>query len=313
MSKTPRRPRHALLWSLAAIIIVADQLTKAFFVYRLGTHSFNNFGAFLSHYFSLWGDGAGELGVIRENFWPFAGLISVWDPWIEFRLTTNTGAAWSMFEGNSFALSFVSIAIAGLLLYVWLRNFRYKLGMTIAIGGIIGGALGNSIDRFRLREVVDFVSVHIPYIGRVFKGLGEPYDFPIFNVADAAAVCGTLALAGYLLYKDFGESSARRQRDRDLKRAHEIPIPVFPGGLQLDDEAKQNLKELDTTSLPRWQPEEVTDDASTAVEEEDVIDAVAAIPDPLHGMPGDAVDSPIDLESGDSAADSGDPDADQRP
>ncbi len=74
--------------------------------------------------------------------------------------------------------------------------------MTWALGAIIGGALGNFADRFRLKEVVDFVATKIPFIGKLFPRLGDPYDFPIFNIADACAVCGTIALAGYLILAD---------------------------------------------------------------------------------------------------------------
>jgi signal peptidase II len=187
----------------------------------------------------------------------------VWEPWIRFHLTTNTGAAWSIFAGNSFALSFVSVAIAALLLWVWLRNFRYHFGMTLAVGAIIGGALGNSIDRFRLREVVDFMAVKIPWIGRLFPRLGDPYDFPIFNVADACAVCGTIALAGYLLWLDLGGAKRNRARTAAVG-ATSTGFKPFPGGLQLDDEAKQNLRALDTHSVENWKP---TERAETELQE----------------------------------------------
>jgi lipoprotein signal peptidase len=124
-----------------------------------------------------------------------------------------------MFDKNSLLLSGVSLAIATLLWFVWRRNFVYNRGMTIAIGAIIGGALGNFIDRFRLQEVIDFIAVRIPYIGRIFPKLGEPYNFPIFNVADACAVCGTLALAGYLLWLDLTAGKRKKLEQDKLSKA----------------------------------------------------------------------------------------------
>ena len=180
-------------------------------------------------------DGNGAL--IRANYQPFLPPIHVWPPWLEFNLTTNTGAAWSMLQGNSFVLSFVSIAMAALLLYVWWRSFRYHRSMTWALGAIIGGALGNFCDRFRLREVVDFIDVKIPYIGRLFPRLGDPYDFPIFNIADSCAVCGTIALAAYLVFVDV--RALRRRRARAAS-----PVVPFQEGLGLDERAKLHLEEL---------------------------------------------------------------------
>jgi len=206
-----RTPLWGLLLPLALIIIIVDQATKAYFVYRLGSHDKEDWISFALEYFSLFAVGNGQ-AVIRTHYQPLLPPIRIWSPWLEFNLTTNTGAAWSMFQGNSFVLSFVSIAMALLLLYIWWRSFRYHQGMTWALGAIIGGALGNFLDRFRLREVVDFIDVKIPYLGRLFPQLGDPYDFPIFNIADSCAVCGTIALASFLVVVDLRALRNRRRR-----------------------------------------------------------------------------------------------------
>jgi signal peptidase II len=208
-SLQPTRPRLWLLCTLVLVIVVLDQLSKAWFVYRLGTHNQESFSTFMASYFALWGANGGD-GAVTAHFFPFRSGIEVWHPWIEFTLTTNTGAAWSMFAGNSFVLSGVSLLMAVLLYYVWWRSFRFHSLMTLALGGIIGGALGNFIDRFRLKEVVDFIDVKIPLIGRLFPSLGDAYDFPIFNVADSCAVIGTLGLALYLVVADI----------RSMRRKH---------------------------------------------------------------------------------------------
>jgi len=239
----PTSALHRLLWPLIVLIILADQLSNAYFVWRLGEHQHTAVLDFAREYFTLWSADnyravSDTYGVIvSSNHTIFKPLVWVWEPWIAWNLTTNTGAAWSIFAGNSFYLSFVSLAMAALLFYVWWRRFRAHTGMTWALGAIIGGALGNFVDRFRLREVVDFIDVKIPYIGQLFPSLGDPYDFPIFNVADSCAVCGTLALAIFLICADF--AAMRRKRS-----AKATAVKPFAEGVELDEDAVDNLRQL---------------------------------------------------------------------
>ena len=227
---------HSLLWSLAVVIILADQATKAYFVWLLGNHQHTDFLQFAREYFTIFVTGSNDGGIVA-NYAVFAPKIWVWKPWIAWNLTTNTGAAWSIFAGNSYLLSFVSLAMAALLWVIWWRKFRFHTPMTWALGAIIGGALGNFFDRFRLHEVVDFIDVNIPWIGRLIPSLGDPYNFPIFNVADSAAVCGTLALAIYLIASDFKGMGKK-------KKAGEMKIQPFPEGPGYDANAKAKAREM---------------------------------------------------------------------
>jgi signal peptidase II len=277
MEVRSRQPRTALLWTLAGVIIVADQLSKAWFVFRLGSaQQSSTFLEFLPKYLLEFKTTA-EGSIIFDQYGGFSGnQIMVWDPWIRFYLTTNTGAAWSIFAGNSFALSFVSLAIAALLHWVWRRNFLTHHAMTWAIGAIIGGALGNCIDRFRLREVVDFIAVKIPLIGKLFPKLGDPYNFPIFNIADASAVCGTLALAGYLLWLDLTAGKRKRQKEEAETRRKREP---WKGGIQLDDEALANLHNLDTKSVKPWTPEDQQEVSAARAEQVIAAERAAELPE----------------------------------
>ncbi len=233
MNKPPARSRLGLFSFLALFVIVSDQLSKAWFVFRLGRHAHASFGEFLGPYFSLWGK-----QMIQATYFPPVQVEKVWAPWIQWQLTTNTGAAWSMFRGNSIYLSIVSIVIAVALVIVWKRYFSDRLGMTWIFGLIVGGALGNFIDRLRLQEVVDFVDVKLPLIGRLFPRLGDPYDFPIFNIADSAAVMGTICLAVVLIVMDI-HALAHRKQPAGAAGAHD----PFVGGLEVDSAALQELKE----------------------------------------------------------------------
>lgn len=228
------RSRFGLLWTIAVTSVLADQLSKAWFVYKLGSHQAAGFLSFAKEYFALWAGFDGPPAVIA-NYFPFAPPIPVWQHWIQWNLTTNTGAAWSLFSGNSFALSFVSLLMAVALYIFWRRSFSRHLAMTWALGAIIGGALGNFCDRFRLHEVVDFIDVKIPLIGQLIPKLGDPYDFPIFNIADSCAVVGTLAFALYLIIADL-----RRMRRRPAPPA----FKPLDEGLRLDDEARERLHEM---------------------------------------------------------------------
>lgn len=103
----------------------------------------------------------------------------------------NTGVSFSMFNNygylGAWLLSAVALAIVGFLLY-WLRQEKDKLSQ-IALGMIIGGAIGNVIDRVRLGAVFDFLDFH----------WGESH-WPAFNVADSF-ICvgaGLLVLQGLL-------------------------------------------------------------------------------------------------------------------
>lgn len=95
----------------------------------------------------------------------------------------NSGAAWGMLEGKmTFFYVITFLVVGGLLVYFHKKAKGDRL-LSWSIMFIVGGAIGNFIDRVRLGEVVDFISVYIPVI---------QYNFPIFNVADAALTIGVL-------------------------------------------------------------------------------------------------------------------------
>ncbi len=107
--------------------------------------------------------------------------------------TNNTGAAFSILLGKRIFLIVVAVLIIGVLLYYIKRNKIEKKIDIIALSFIIGGSLGNLIDRIIRGYVIDFISIKI-----------GNYNFPIFNVADILIVIGVFLL---LL------SSRRRQSD----------------------------------------------------------------------------------------------------
>jgi signal peptidase II len=105
------------------------------------------------------------------------------------RFPPNTGAAFGLFPGQSFALTIVAIVgIALLLVYAFVISPRFLsldnlLGRS-ALGLILGGTMGNLIDRLCFDGVTDFISIGI---------------WPAFNLADSAIVVGVILFAYSLL------------------------------------------------------------------------------------------------------------------
>jgi len=102
---------------------------------------------------------------------------------LRLQRVSNTGAAFSLFSGSSNHLALVS-ALVSLMLAAWIL-WRPPGGLwsRLALGLLLGGALGNGIDRWRQGAVVDFLEF-------------VPIHFPIFNLADVAI---NLAVACFLL------------------------------------------------------------------------------------------------------------------
>lgn len=121
-------------------------------------------------------------------------------------LTRNSGAAWSIGADHTWIFSLITILVIGWILWAALR--LRSLPWAVSLGLVLGGALGNLMDRiFRapgwfVGHVVDMISVLEPY-GRAF---------PVFNVADSALVCGVF-LAVFLELTGRQRDGSRLGRD----------------------------------------------------------------------------------------------------
>ena len=148
---------------IASIVLVADQLTKYIMVEMVFRPD----------------------GVVQTPFFT-RQLIEIL-PFFQFRLIWNSGISFSLFnsgEATTIAtLVGFQLVIVGVLLW-WLRQAETRM-IGIGIGFIVGGALGNIIDRIHYGAVVDFLDFH-----------AAGYHFPTFNVADT---CITIGVAFWLL------------------------------------------------------------------------------------------------------------------
>ena len=149
-------------WALASslgLVLAADQLTKYFIRTNL------------------------RLG----QSWPEDGIV---------RLThgTNTGSVFGLFPNQTFLLIIASIVAILFLAYFYRAHASPTPMARFAIGLLLGGALGNLIDRVRAGTVVDFID------------LGP---WPIFNLADSSIVVGIILLIGTLLLSESKQASPR--------------------------------------------------------------------------------------------------------
>ena len=144
-----------LVWAVAIVIFVLDQLTKVWVVHVL--------------------DLATRL------------RIDVWPPLLNLRMAWNEGINFGLFAGDSEATRWILISVAlGIVLFVlvWMRRDPPGRPGLIAAGLLIGGALGNVIDRVLYGAVADFLNMSC-------CGIENPFAF---NVADIAIFAGALGL-----------------------------------------------------------------------------------------------------------------------
>ena len=114
-------------------------------------------------------------------------------PFFDLRMVWNTGVSFGMLRADSglgrWALVLLSFTISGVFVW-WLRSAERRL-TALALGLVVGGALGNVIDRIRFGAVADFLDFH---------GLWFPW---VFNVADASITAGAIALGlDWLLHSE---------------------------------------------------------------------------------------------------------------
>jgi signal peptidase II len=146
-----------LLSATAAVIFIADQATKAMVTSGIG---------------------------LNERVRIVGDLVQLWH-------VTNSGAAFSLFQGGTLLFLVVTVLAVGMIAYFH-RTFRGRNPwLHVLLGVILGGTAGNLVDRIRFGYVTDFVSV----------GVGD-VRWPTFNVADSSIVVGIGVLVIYLMMTD---------------------------------------------------------------------------------------------------------------
>jgi len=131
-----------------------------------------------------------------SKFWVVSTLkavgdIPVIDGVLHWHYAENTGASFSMMKNVTWFPTAVAI-FAGLVavaavIYVLTRKYKMHWLEIVSIGLVVGGAIGNLIDRLRFGYVIDFIYVKL-------------INFAIFNIADSALVVGAILLSIYVLF-----------------------------------------------------------------------------------------------------------------
>ena len=141
-------------WLMALLVVVVDQLSKRWALSTL----------------------AGEGSV------PFVPVL------LQLQLVFNSGAAFSLLKSSTWLLGLVSLLVA-LALVVWIQiSAPLRPWQWLGAGLLLGGAIGNGLDRWRLGTVVDFLAF-------------VPVRFPIFNGADVAINLAVICFAFDLLQR----------------------------------------------------------------------------------------------------------------
>ncbi|TFF25457.1 signal peptidase II [Jiella endophytica] len=105
-------------------------------------------------------------------------------PFLALYHARNTGIAFSMFAGlGDIGLSLLAAAVLAVVLYLWWKTPAERRLTHFGLAVIVGGAIGNLIDRVRLGYVVDYVYFHTP-----------AFDFAVFNLADACITVGAIII-----------------------------------------------------------------------------------------------------------------------
>ena len=143
-------------------------------------------------------DQASKLWLLKVFDLADKGVVKV-APFVDLVLTWNTGISYGWFQqegpfGQGALLALKVVAVA--LLWIWLAQASSRLS-ALSLGLIIGGAIGNGIDRLAYGAVVDFVLLHA-------ETATWRFNWYVFNLADVAIVAG---VAG-LLYESFWGDSA---------------------------------------------------------------------------------------------------------
>lgn len=178
----------AKLWpiSLALLVILLDQITK---ILVMKTIPLYTIGA------SFFGD--------------FLRIIHVANTGVAF----SVGATWSE-TARRFLFSLIPLIVIGIVVAIYFRNNSWTKLQRWAIMGIVGGGLGNLIDRFfRSEGVVDFIDVK-------FYGLFGMDRWPTFNIADSAVVvCGIMLIISFIVTSIRESKATKAEKGQNSQEA----------------------------------------------------------------------------------------------
>ncbi|XJZ28429.1 signal peptidase II [Bacillota bacterium Lsc_1132] len=136
----------------------------------------------------------------------FGQSITIIDQFLYITSHRNRGAAWGILQGQMWLFYVITLIVIVAIVYYIQKAAKGKILLGISLALMLGGAIGNFIDRVFRKEVVDFIHTFI-----------FTYDFPVFNVADSSLVIGVALLMIQMLRderetkeKTYGENGTHR-------------------------------------------------------------------------------------------------------
>ena len=147
-------------------------------------------------------DQASKLWVIHALDLPRRLAIDVVPPFLNFRMAWNTGVNFGLFAGESEVTRWVLVALALAIsawVWVWVSRQPPRGLVHVSAGLLVGGALGNAIDRLAYGAVADFINMSC-------CGIANPFAF---NIADVAIFAGAI---GLVLFSGDGDGDGARDK-----------------------------------------------------------------------------------------------------
>ena len=166
---------YLLLFGIAAVVIILDQWSKSW---------------------------------VRQTI-PLGGEvypIPFLEPFFRFTYWHNTGAAFGIFQNANIPLLILTSIISILIIAYYHKVYEEPLVFKISMGLLLGGAVGNIIDRIQFGYVTDFVS-----LGR----------FAVFNVADSSVTIGVILMLLGMLIHEHKQKAAHQADEIDREKIHE--------------------------------------------------------------------------------------------
>lgn len=124
-------------------------------------------------------------------------VVPIWPHVLELYYVQNQGAAFSILLNQRALLTVVALLVIGVIIYVDRRYARGKRSLKIALGMLLGGAVGNLIDRIWHGYVIDYMYVKIIH-------------YPVFNLADSSIVLSVL----FLIFRAWSMRGGSEDRER---------------------------------------------------------------------------------------------------
>ncbi|HLR33864.1 MAG TPA: signal peptidase II [Tissierellales bacterium] len=121
-------------------------------------------------------------------------VITIIDNMLEFSYVENYGAAFGILQNRKYFFIFMTSLVIVAIFVILVNNYNYlNKPMKVALAMLVGGSLGNLIDRIRLGYVIDFISVKF----------GNSYNFPVFNIADSFIVIATILIVYMVIFNKY--------------------------------------------------------------------------------------------------------------